>query len=145
MFAPTTVEIINKKLPNEDAVFPGAFPRELTSCSAVKTGWKSVCTISCARQRGSATASILRRQENTAENRIPGGAERYARIYNIDYNRYIFCGYLRGNLPPDTAITHSHGFKLATFNASNLVYRKEALLAPIPANAGKPLDPQEPQ
>jgi NADH-quinone oxidoreductase subunit I len=33
---------------------------------------------------------------------------------------------------PTDAITHGHGFELATFNATNLVYRKEQLLAPIP-------------
>jgi NADH-quinone oxidoreductase subunit I len=80
--------------------------------------------------------------ENTEENRI-SGAERYAKIYNIDYNRCIFCGYCVEACPTD-AITHGHGFKLATFNASNLVYRKEALLVPIPADAGKPLEPAPP-
>lgn len=80
--------------------------------------------------------------DNTEQNRI-SGAERYARVYNIDYNRCIFCGYCVEACPTD-AITHGHGFKLATLNASNLVYRKEALLVPMPANAGKPLAPQEP-
>ena len=65
--------------------------------------------------------------ENTAENRI-SGAERYAKVYNIDYNRCIFCGYCVEACPTD-AITHGHGFKLANFDASNLVYRKEQLLA----------------
>jgi NADH-quinone oxidoreductase subunit I len=32
---------------------------------------------------------------------------------------------------PTDAITHGHGFKMATFNASNLVYRKEQLLTKI--------------
>jgi len=68
--------------------------------------------------------------ENTAENRI-SGAERYAAVYNIDYNRCIFCGYCVEACPTD-AITHGHGFELATFNATNLIYRKEQLLAPIP-------------
>ena len=80
--------------------------------------------------------------ENTEENRI-SGAERYAKVYNIDYNRCIFCGYCVEACPTD-AITHGHGFKLATFNASNLVYRKEALLVPVPANAGKPLEDPAP-
>ena len=65
--------------------------------------------------------------ENTAENRV-SGAERYAKVYNIDYNRCIFCGYCVEACPTD-AITHGHGFELATFNASNLVYRKEQMLA----------------
>ncbi len=36
--------------------------------------------------------------ENTDKVRISGG-ERYAKVYNIDYNRCIFCGLLRGSLP----------------------------------------------
>ncbi len=72
--------------------------------------------------------------ENTAECRI-SGAERYARVYNIDYNRCIFCGYCVEACPTD-AITHGHGFELATLNASNLIYRKEQLLGPMPAHMG---------
>jgi NADH-quinone oxidoreductase subunit I len=72
--------------------------------------------------------------ENTAENRV-SGAERYAKVYNIDYNRCIFCGYCVEACPTD-AITHGHGFELATFSASNLVYRKEQLLAIAPAHMG---------
>jgi NADH-quinone oxidoreductase subunit I len=63
------------------------------------------------------------------------GAERYAKVYNIDYNRCIFCGYCVEACPTD-AITHGHGFELATFNASNLVYRKEQLLSGKPAHMG---------
>ena len=72
--------------------------------------------------------------ENTAENRV-SGAERYAKVYNIDYNRCIFCGYCVEACPTD-AITHGHGFELATFNATGLVYRKEQMLAPAPAHLG---------
>jgi len=72
--------------------------------------------------------------ENTAEKRV-SGAERYAQVYNIDYNRCIFCGYCVEACPTD-AITHGHGFELASFNASNLIYRKEQMLAPAPAHMG---------
>src|SRR5919205_1516436 len=81
--------------------------------------------------------------ENTAEHRV-SGAERYAKVYNIDYNRCIFCGYCVEACPTD-AITHGHGFEIATFNASALIYRKEQMLAPIPAGAKPPVvRPQEP-
>jgi len=73
--------------------------------------------------------------DNTAENRI-SGAERYAKVYNIDYNRCIFCGYCVEACPTD-AITHGHGFEVATLNASSLVYRKEQMLAPRPALQGQ--------
>src|SRR5262249_5985277 len=74
--------------------------------------------------------------ENTDENRI-SGADRYAAVYNIDYNRCIFCGYCVEACPTD-AITHGHGFELAIFNATSLVYRKEQLLAPLaPRVTGK--------
>ncbi len=66
--------------------------------------------------------------ENTEEHRI-SSSERYAKVYNIDYNRCIFCGYCVEACPTD-AITHGHGFELATLNATNLVMRKEDMLAP---------------
>jgi NADH-quinone oxidoreductase subunit I len=71
--------------------------------------------------------------ENTSENRI-SGSERYATVYNIDYSRCIFCGYCVEACPTD-AITHGHGFEIASYNTSTLVYRKEQLLAPVPAGA----------
>jgi NADH-quinone oxidoreductase subunit I len=67
--------------------------------------------------------------ENTEEHRI-SSSERYAKVYNIDYNRCIFCGYCVEACPTD-AITHGHGFELATLNATNLVMRKEDMLVPV--------------
>ena len=75
--------------------------------------------------------------ENTEENRI-SGAERYAKVYNIDYNRCIFCGYCVEACPTD-AITHGHGFEIASYNTSTLIYRKEQMLVPMPAGAHFPL------
>lgn len=72
--------------------------------------------------------------ENTEEQRV-SGAERYAKVYNIDYNRCIFCGYCVEACPTD-AITHGHGFELATFNVTSLIYRKEQMLAVAPAHIG---------
>jgi len=74
--------------------------------------------------------------ENTEEKRI-SSAERYAKVYNIDYNRCIFCGYCVEACPTD-AITHGHGFELASLNATNLVMRKEDMLVAI---APSPLQP----
>jgi NADH-quinone oxidoreductase subunit I len=64
--------------------------------------------------------------ENTEEKRISAG-ERYAKVYNIDYSRCIFCGYCVEACPTD-AITHGHGFELATYDINSLVYRKEQML-----------------
>src|SRR5208282_2091362 len=75
--------------------------------------------------------------ENTDKLRISGG-ERYAKVYNIDYNRCIFCGYCVEACPTD-AITHGHGFEIASYNTSTLVKRKEDMLAPIPAGAKAPV------
>jgi NADH-quinone oxidoreductase subunit I len=66
--------------------------------------------------------------ENTEARRVSAG-ERYARAYNIDYSRCIFCGYCVESCPTD-AITHGHGFELATYNINALIYRKEQLLEP---------------
>ena len=67
--------------------------------------------------------------ENTAEVRI-SSSDRYASVYNIDYNRCIFCGYCVEACPTD-AITHGHGFELAALNATSLVYRKEDMLVKL--------------
>src|SRR6202167_6386188 len=70
--------------------------------------------------------------ENVEAGRISAG-ERYARVYNIDYSRCIFCGYCVESCPTD-AITHGHGFELAPYNINALIYRKEQLLEPILAH-----------
>jgi len=67
--------------------------------------------------------------DNTEAVRI-SSAERYAKVYNIDYNRCIFCGYCVEACPTD-AITHGHGFELASLNATTMVMRKEDLLVPV--------------
>ncbi|HMD31673.1 MAG TPA: NADH-quinone oxidoreductase subunit NuoI [Candidatus Acidoferrales bacterium] len=68
--------------------------------------------------------------ENTDDKRISAG-ERYAKVYNIDYSRCIFCGYCVEACPTD-AITHGHGFELATYDINSLIYRKEKLLESWP-------------
>jgi NADH-quinone oxidoreductase subunit I len=75
--------------------------------------------------------------ENTEQARISGG-ERYAKVYNIDYNRCIFCGYCVEACPTD-AITHGHGFEIASYNTSSLVMRKENMLTPLPAGYKPPM------
>ncbi len=83
-----------------------------------------LCSAACPAQ-----CIYIEAADNTAEQRI-SGSERYARVYNIDYSRCIFCGYCVEACPTD-AITHGHGFELASFDTSTLVYRKEKLLAPV--------------
>jgi NADH-quinone oxidoreductase subunit I len=73
--------------------------------------------------------------ENTAEQRI-SAAERYAKVYNIDYNRCIFCGYCVEACPCD-ANTHGQGFEIAAYDTSALVWRKEQMLEAPPATAAK--------
>src|ERR1700722_16027426 len=80
--------------------------------------------------------------ENTDQLRISGG-ERYAKVYNIDYNRCIFCGFCVEACPTD-AITHGHGFEIASYNTSTLIYRKEQMLVAVPKGAHFPLK-AEPQ
>ena len=87
----------------------------------------AACPVSCI---------YIEAAENTAEERY-SGSERYAKVYNIDYSRCIFCGYCVEACPTD-AITHGHGFETASYNTSTLIMRKEQLLAPFPnANVGE--------
>src|ERR1051325_11296711 len=84
-----------------------------------------------------ANCNYIEATENTSDQRISAG-ERYAAVYNIDYNRCIFCGYCVEACPTD-AITDGHGFEVASFNTSTLVKRKEDMLAPVPAGARTPV------
>ncbi len=131
MFAPTVVENYPDGAgPMKGAVFQERF-RGLHALQRDENGLeKCVACFLCAAACPS-NCIYIEAAENTAESRI-SGAERYATVYNIDYNRCIFCGYCVEACPTD-AITHGHGFELATYNASNLVYRKEQLLVPLTA------------
>lgn len=88
-----------------------------------------LCSAACPAQ-----CIYIEAADNTEKARISGG-ERYASVYNIDYSRCIFCGYCVEACPTD-AITHGHGFELASYNTSTLIYRKEKLLAAPPASTG---------
>ena len=134
MFQPTTVENYpDGKGPMRGAVFQERF-RGLHVLQRDENGLeKCVACFLCAAACPS-NCIYIEAAENTAENRI-SSAERYAKVYNIDYNRCIFCGYCVEACPTD-AITHGHGFELASYNVTNLVYRKEQLLAISPAHEG---------
>ena len=89
-----------------------------------------------------ANCIYIEASENTDRMRISGG-ERYASVYNIDYNRCIFCGYCVEACPTD-AITHGHGFELASYDTASLVMRKEQMLVTLnPSVSGKVPGPAE--
>jgi NADH-quinone oxidoreductase subunit I len=134
MFKPTTVENYpDGPGPTRGAMFQDRF-RGMHVLQRDENGLeKCVACFLCAAACPS-NCIYIEAAENTETHRV-SGAERYAKVYNIDYNRCIFCGYCVEACPTD-AITHGHGFELATYNASNLVYRKEALLAGTPAHEG---------
>ena len=134
MFQPTDGgELSRRPRAHARREIPGALSRTRTTCSAMKMAGK-VCRMLSVRRRLSRQLHLYEAAENTAEQRI-SSAERYAKVYNIDYNRCIFCGYCVEACPTD-AITHGHGFELATINATNLVMRKEDMLVQIRRCAG---------
>ena len=94
-----------------------------------------LCSAACPADR-----IYIEAAENTDTTRISGG-ERYASVYNIDYNRCIFCGYCVEACPTD-AITHGHGFENASYDTASLIIRKEQMLAAVPPGA-KPVVVEE--
>lgn len=134
MFQPTTVENYpDGKGPMKGAVFQERF-RGMHVLQRDENGLeKCVACFLCAAACPS-NCIYIEAADNTADVRI-SSSERYAKVYNIDYNRCIFCGYCVEACPTD-AITHGHGFELATYNATTLVMRKEQLLAIAPAHQG---------
>ena len=86
---------------------------------------KCVACFLCAAARPS-NCIYIEAAENTDEQRI-SGAERYAKVYNIDYNRCIFCGYCVEACPVD-ALKMTGEFELANYHRNDFIYTKERLL-----------------
>jgi NADH-quinone oxidoreductase chain I len=83
-----------------------------------------------------ADAIYVQGADNTPEERYSVG-ERYAAIYQINYNRCIFCG-LCIEACPTRALTMTNEYELSEATREDLVYPKERLLAPVPADAKSP-------
>src|SRR5450432_2167263 len=130
MMSPTVTENYPDEPPKFEERFRGVHVLQRDENGLEKCVACFLCAAACP-----SNCIYIEAAENTAEKRV-SGAERYASVYNIDYNRCIFCGYCVEACPTD-AITHGHGFELATFNAGTLVYRKEQLLAIKPAQLGE--------
>ena len=132
MMSPTVTE----NYPDEPAKFQERF-RGVHELQRDENGMeKCVACFLCAAACPS-NCIYIEAAENTEQVRISGG-ERYAKVYNIDYNRCIFCGYCVEACPTD-AITHGHGFEIASYNTSTLIYRKEDMLVKIPDGARPPV------
>ncbi len=127
LFRPTVTENYPDEPPNFEARFRGVHVLQRDGNGLEKCVACFLCAAACP-----SNCIYIEAAENTETQRISAG-ERYATVYNIDYNRCIFCGYCVEACPTD-AITHGHAFEIASYNTTSLVYRKEQLLAP-----GKPL------
>ena len=131
MFEPTQVENYpDGPGPMRGAVFEQRF-RGAHVLQRDENGLEKCVACFYARPPARPTAFTSRPPRTPKSERI-SSSERYAKVYNIDYNRCIFCGYCVEACPTD-AITHGHGFELATLNATNLVMRKEDMLVPVAA------------
>ena len=137
MLQPTITEDYPEAPPKFQERFRGAHELQRDENGLEKCVACFLCAAACP-----ADCIYIEAAENTDQLRISGG-ERYAKVYNIDYNRCIFCGFCVEACPTD-AITHGHGFELASYNTSTLIMRKEKMLVPIPASAHFPLKADAP-
>src|SRR5579859_6280461 len=124
MMSPTVTEFYPEEPPKFEERYRGSHVLQRDENGMEKCVACFLCAAACP-----ADCIYIEAAENTETTRISGG-ERYAKVYNIDYNRCIFCGYCVEACPTD-AITHGHGFEIASLNATNLVMRKEVLLVQL--------------
>lgn len=132
MMHPTLTEAYPDAPPNFQERFRGVHVLQRDENGLEKCVACFLCSAACP-----AECIYIEAGENIDQVRISGG-ERYATTYNIDYSRCIFCGYCVEACPTD-AITHGHGFEIASFNTSTLIYRKEQLLAQAPNGVRAPM------
>ncbi|MCS6861515.1 MAG: 4Fe-4S binding protein [Abditibacteriales bacterium] len=68
--------------------------------------------------------------ENTdAERYSPG--ERYAKVYEINMLRCIFCGFCEEACPTEAIVLRSN-YELASYHRDDFIYTKDMLLVPDP-------------
>lgn len=137
MLQPTLTEDYPDAPPNFQQRFRGVHVLQRDENGMEKCVACFLCAAACP-----AECIYIEAAENTDQLRISGG-ERFAEVYNIDYSRCIFCGYCVEACPTD-AITHGHGFEIASYNTSTLIYRKEQMLVQIPEGAKFPLKAEAP-
>ena len=135
MFSPTVTEGYPDEAPKLEQRYRGLHVLQRDESGLEKCVACFLCAAACP-----ANCIYIEAAENTERERISAG-ERYASVYNIDYNRCIFCGYCVEACPTD-AITHGHGFEMASYDTVSLIYRKDRLLAPWPPRS--PEGTQEP-
>ncbi len=122
--SPTVTEMYPDEPPVFQERFRGVHILERDENGLEKCVACFLCAAACP-----ANCIYIEAAENTGTLRV-SGSERYAKVYNIDYSRCIFCGYCVQACPTD-AIIHGHGFEIASYNTSTLIYRKEQLLRPV--------------
>jgi NADH-quinone oxidoreductase subunit I len=132
MMSPTVTENYPDEPPKLQERFRGVHELQRDENGMEKCVACFLCAAACP-----ANCIYIEAAENTETVRISGG-ERYAKVYNIDYNRCIFCGFCVEACPTD-AITHGHGFEVASYNTATLVKTKDDMLVPIPAGAKPPV------
>src|SRR5512133_2321446 len=138
MMQPTVTDLYPEEPPEFEERYRGVHVLQRDVNGLEKCVACFLCAAACP-----ANCIYIEAEENTDKMRISGG-ERYASVYNIDYSRCIFCGYCVEACAAD-AITHGHGFEIATYNTSTLIYRKEQLLAPLPeGTTGRLVQIEEP-
>ena len=86
-----------------------------------------------------ADAIYVQGADNTPEARYSVG-ERYAAIYQINYNRCIFCG-LCIEACPTRALTMTNEYELADDSRQDLIFTKTQLLAPMLPGMEQPPHP----
>src|SRR3989338_10419733 len=128
LFRPTVTENYPEEPPHFEERFRGLHVLQRDEQGLEKCVACFLCAAACP-----ANCIYIEAADNTAAQRISAG-ERYAAVYNIDYNRCIFCGYCVEACPTD-AITHGHGFELASYDISSLIHRKEQLLESLSASS----------
>jgi len=88
-----------------------------------------------------ADAIFVESAENTDEERYSPG-ERYARVYEINMLRCIFCGFCEDACPTE-AIVLGDNYELSFTDRRQAIYTKEMLLDPVP-EGGQPTPQRTP-
>ena len=94
------------------------------------TGWSAASAARLCAAACPADAIYVEAADNTDDERYSPG-ERYAKTYEINMLRCIFCGYCEDACPTD-AIVLTDKYELSSYDRRSQIYTKDQLIVPPP-------------
>jgi len=122
MMSPTVTEYYPEEPPKFEQRYRGVHVLQRDANGMEKCVACYLCAAACP-----SNCIYIEAAENTETVRISGG-ERYAKVYNIDYNRCIFCGYCVEACPVDAIHMDANDVAITSYSRKDMIWNMAELM-----------------